>query len=292
MLDQGVVNWVSSSSIRLMHTPKRRKTRAEQKRCTACGAVDCAVGLYSPATATMNPARPCVSRASPTGWVGAPTGRVFVPSGLVARTPPSLDTVLPNVVSLRLQARVTSTNADLAAFIGEAATLGCEVARCCKAEVDDAAAAAGLFSGFSKGVGFFAPFLGDGARFPATGRAGADFADFIAALTGDAVLSGWAEVGRELTGDWLGPTWECACSRCCTAEPGRELGRESPHLSTTRAPATGETRGGVWGIGGAARCFGGGESGAPPATLPCLASATLAAADLPPKPPLGLGGAA
>ena len=66
-----------------------------------------------------------------------------------------------------------------------------------------------------------------------------------------------------------------ACSRCCTAEPGRELGSESPHLSTLRDGVLG----GDWGYptdgggppaalisfregscGGTARCFGGDES--------------------------------
>ena len=205
----GVVKWVSSSSIRLMHTPRRRKTSAEQKRCTACGALDCAVRLVSPTTATRKPARPCVSRASPTGWAGATTGSETVVSSLAMSC--SLET-LPIVVSLRLQALVTSCRADRAALggeAGEAATRGWDVARCCKAEVDDAAAAACLLCPTSKGASFFAPFLGD--SFPATGSAGADFVDFMVTLTGDVVLfSAWAEVGRELTGDWFGPTWECA----------------------------------------------------------------------------------
>ena len=79
------------------------------------------------------------------------------------------------------------------------------------------------------------------------------------------------------------------CSRCCTAEPGRELGRESPHLSTLRDGVLG----GDWGYptdgggppaavisfwegscGGTARCFGGDASGVP-ASLACLASASF-----------------
>jgi len=79
------------------------------------------------------------------------------------------------------------------------------------------------------------------------------------------------------------------CSRCCTAEPGRELGSASPHLSTLRDGVLG----GDWGYptdgggppaavisfwegscGGSARCFGGDESGVP-ASLACLASASF-----------------
>ena len=111
----------------------------------------------------------------------------------------SLDT-LPTVVSLRLHARVTSSRADVLALSGEAATRGCDVTRCCRAAVDDDAAS---------GVIFFAPLLGDTACFPATGSAGADCAAVMAALAGDELLSGCAEFGRELTGDWFGPTWEC-----------------------------------------------------------------------------------
>ena len=92
-------------------------------------------------------------------------------------------------------------------------------------------------------------------------------------------------LGLELGGVRVGFT----CSRCCTAEPGRELGSASPHLSTLRDGVLG----GDWGYptdgggppaavisfwegscGGTARCFGGDESGVP-ASLACLASASF-----------------